>query len=215
MQFTGEKYGEKIEWIATKALVEGHFDAVSVDPTDPVYGPTAQTRRWNPRSRCDPHKEMELVQQLRQRVSTAERLHALDGLAVDQTAADKISRYKQCTPAWYRSREMRLTASCFAAAVGANPYADRLQMCLSKAWPNTVKKTPPMVRGSQVERIIVHEALERLCIDHKVTQPASLSFPGLVIRPDLYYLGASPDGVVQFREDDKPALVGERCDLTA
>jgi hypothetical protein len=37
--------------------------------------------------------------------------------------------------------------------------------------------------------------------------PVQSSTPGLVIRPDLPYLGVSPDRLVQFKEEEPPVLV--------
>jgi YqaJ-like viral recombinase domain len=139
--------------------------------------------------------------------SHARKHNFLDELGVTSARASQIAAFKQLSTGWFHHRRLRLTASAFGAAAGTNQYQSRVALLLSKLWPETVNITLPMRHGVATENLLAQAALQRLCRERGVEAPVQSSTPGLVIRPDLPYLGVSPDRLVQFKEEEPPVLV--------
>jgi hypothetical protein len=65
-----------------------------------------------------------------------------------------------------------------------------------------------MRHGTATEDTLARYAVDVLSGQHHVAKPHRIYTPSVTIRPDLYYLGASADRVVQFTENGETYLVG-------
>jgi len=179
----------------------------SIDPSASPYKHGIM-KRWKPPPQIgERDEELQLVMELVNRVSKEQRLYQLDSISLDQTAADVVKGYEQGHPKWHFERLYRITASDFAAAAGTNAYVSRLAMVRQKLWPRSQFITKAMQWGTETEKILFRSAIEVLCRQHGVSKPVDAETPGLWIRPDLFYLGASADGLVRFEPEGEQYVI--------
>lgn len=96
---------------------------------------------------------------------------------------------KQGSPEWHDARVGRLTASCFAAAMGINPYQSRQKLydeMTGTADPFTGNEMTQWGEDHEPDAIFAYEAF----IGEFVTPT------GFWTHPEAEWLGASPDGLV-------------------
>ena len=96
---------------------------------------------------------------------------------------------QQGTPAWFKARQGRLTASNFGTAAGVNPYSSRKKALRiangSEAWTGN---TQACQWGTQNERNAVK--------DYMVRTGNVVVSKGFFTHPHYDWLGGSPDGLV-------------------
>lgn len=112
----------------------------------------------------------------------------------------RIANYTQGTPEWLKSRENRLTASNFGAAVGLNPYCSPLTLLKDMLW-KTFQGNEATRWGSEHE----DEARQAYMLELKRSNEfadVNIRESGLYINPSVPWLGCSPDGVITATRPD-------------
>ena len=105
-----------------------------------------------------------------------------------------LPQFVQRTPEWYVARQNRLTASDIAAALDIPPFASfsgssRLELLNKKRFPDKNKFT-----GNEYTEWGVKHEPEAIALYETKRDVKVLDF-GLMIHPDIPWLGASPDGI--------------------
>lgn len=103
-------------------------------------------------------------------------------------------QYVQRTPEWHIARQNRLTASDIAAALDIPPFASysgspRAQLLTKKRFPEHNRFT-----GNEYTQWGIKHEPEAISMYEKRRNVKVLDF-GLMIHPDIPWLGASPDGI--------------------
>jgi hypothetical protein len=154
---------------------------------------------------------------------TTEEQVFLDDLRISPKQSTEISNYEQKSSAWLKSRQGRLTGSNFGAAVCHNPYKSRKELLIDLLW-RTFKGNEATEYGTRNEPVAceayrkflentVKTRVQRMFTKkfmissaslreymwkyfHTPNETVQIRHPGLMISPERFYLGVSPDGIV-------------------
>jgi Zn finger protein HypA/HybF involved in hydrogenase expression len=109
---------------------------------------------------------------------------------------ESSTRNQSQSSEWFKERKYRLTASKFGEIVKMTDKRNRQKLCASLL--NTTFCSKAMLHGRQYESKALNVFEKKFNLKCKKC--------GLFVRPDLPYLGASPDGVI-----DNETLVEVKC----
>lgn len=117
----------------------------------------------------------------------------LDAFTITAHQQDVILNVPQRSPAWFKHRVNRVTASNFAAANNNSPYCSRKSLLSRIITPRSFTNAACRwgIDKEAVAATVFENHLKcRLNVDSKIT------YPGLVINLTYPFLGCSPDGIV-------------------
>lgn len=110
---------------------------------------------------------------------------------------EKNTRSQSTCSAWYQERSFRITASRFGEVVSRKaPINDRF---LHSLFSSTKVQTDAMKYGLDMETTVVKDFKELSGPQVKVFKC------GLLIHPDIYWMGCSPDGVI-YDPNENPSV---------
>ena len=109
---------------------------------------------------------------------------------------DTIPQPAQRTPEWYEFRNNRLTASDLGTAMNINPYSQMDKLIMKKCG-----EEQPFVVNSAITHgvkfedvaIAVYQKRNRVIVEEY----------GCIPHPEINFFGASPDGIVNYRSENK------------
>ena len=121
----------------------------------------------------------------------------------EQSAAiERETRDQAPSQKWRSEREWRVTASHFGTVCKATERRDLEKLCASMYRPPNLD-SPPIRHGRTYESV----ALKKFC----EVKGKRVNRCGFFVHPDLPYLGASPDGIVEGEN----AVVEIKCPFSA
>ena len=108
----------------------------------------------------------------------------------------KIPVDEQCSPAWFKARESRITASDIGTVLGDNKHSAAYEFILKKVAGGAFPGNEFTYHGKKYEKIATMIYEYRMNVQvHEF---------GMICHPDHYFLGASPDGIVnEYKNDGK------------
>lgn len=100
----------------------------------------------------------------------------------------KIPIDEQCSEAWFKARESRITASDIGTVLGDNKHSDAYEFIMKKVAGGGFPGNEFTYHGKKYEKIatMIYEYRMNVCV-HEF---------GLIGHPEHYFLGASPDGII-------------------
>lgn len=119
-------------------------------------------------------------------------------LSMKQAAEIEAKSRKQTKSVlWFSEREWRITASSFGRVCRITKRCNRDKLCSSLLHTSNLS-TAPLRHGRRYESVAISKFQEEYNL--------SVRPSGLCIRPDYFYLGATPDGVI-----DQETIIEVKC----
>jgi hypothetical protein len=141
-------------------------------------------------------------------------------LNVTPEQAMTIQAYPQRSSEWLKARVGRLTASNFGWAAGYNPYGSPEKLVAEMLWKK-FKGNAACRWGTYYESLAIAEytscqmkkiGLSNIEALRKGYPVSALEFRveerGLIVNPEMPWMGVSPDGIVFTRSESAAAMVG-------
>lgn len=130
--------------------------------------------------------------------------HQIDDI-LDEAALEKVRIFnelaqipvdEQCSPAWFKARESRITASDIGTVLGDNKHSAAYEFIMKKVAGGGFPGNEFTYHGKKYEKIATMVYEYRMNVQvHEF---------GMICHPDHYFLGASPDGIVnEYKNDGK------------
>jgi hypothetical protein len=112
---------------------------------------------------------------------------------------DEAWNVKQGTERWLQLRENRLTASCFGAIRGTNPYTSPEEHMDAMLRPRRIEGQP--LKYGSINEHVAYELLHELLNEEVGAENVCLQDKGIwIAAAPLHFMGGSPDGILYLVE---------------